>query len=82
MPVPDVYVAMADPGRLNPQQHLLALRIGVRVIPCFERLAPFNDLHCTHARSSLPVLDRTHEVGALVISGDRHSGHPLEHLDD
>src|SRR5262249_8220612 len=52
MSVPDMYVAVADSGRLDPQQHLLPLRLGVRVIPCFERLAPFNDLHRAHAQSS------------------------------
>jgi len=46
--VPDVHVAMAHPRRLDAQQHLLALRLGIRILPRFERLAPFDDLHRPH----------------------------------
>src|SRR6266851_1209714 len=48
MPVPDMHVAVADPRRLDAQQHLLALGLGVGVVARFERLAPFDDLHRTH----------------------------------
>ena len=49
MPVPDVHVAVADARRLDAQQHLLALGLGIGVVARFERLAPFDDLHRTHA---------------------------------
>jgi len=47
--IPDVHVAVADAGRLDAQQHLLGLRFGIGVFPRFQRLPPFDDLHCTHA---------------------------------
>jgi hypothetical protein len=47
--VPDMDVAMADPRRLDAQQHLLAFGLGIRIFPHLQRLAPFDDLHCTHA---------------------------------
>jgi hypothetical protein len=46
--VPDMDVAMANPGRLNAQQHLFGLRIWV--LPRFQRLSPFDDLHRAHDR--------------------------------
>src|SRR5947209_665698 len=50
MPVPDVHVAVADTSRLDPQQHLLALRLRVRIVPRLQRLAPFDDLHRAHGQ--------------------------------
>src|SRR5437763_12746471 len=49
MAVPDVDVAVTDAGRLDPQQHLLALGLGIGIVAQLERLAPFDDLHRTHA---------------------------------
>src|SRR5216683_4430144 len=49
MSVPDVHVTVADPRRLDAQQYLLALRLGIGILPRLERLAPFDDLHRTHA---------------------------------
>jgi hypothetical protein len=48
MPVPDMHVAVADPRGLDTQQNLLSHRLGIRVLPGFERLAPFDDLNRTH----------------------------------
>ncbi len=44
-------VAAGDPGAegARPQaQQFLALRLGIGIFPCFERLAPFDDLHRPH----------------------------------
>ena len=40
VPVPDVDVAMAHAGCLDPQQHLLAQGLGIGIVPGFERLPP------------------------------------------
>src|SRR5439155_19992588 len=48
MPVTNMYVAVTHPCRLDAQQHLLALRLGSRIFPHFQRLAPVDDLHGTH----------------------------------
>jgi hypothetical protein len=53
MPVPDVHVAVANAGRLDAQQHLLTLGLGIRVFPRFQRLSPFDDLHRTHPGASI-----------------------------
>src|SRR5438105_13663785 len=45
-------VAMANPCRLNAQQHLFTFRLGIWVLPRFQRLSPFDDLHRTHDRIS------------------------------
>jgi len=47
--VPDMDVAMANPCRLDAQQHLLAFGLGIWIFPHFQRFAPFDDLHRTHA---------------------------------
>jgi hypothetical protein len=46
-------VAMAYPGRLNAQQHLFGLGLGIWVLPRFQRLSPFDDLHRTHDKMIL-----------------------------
>src|SRR5215467_10779083 len=50
VPVPNVDVAMADPGRLDAQQHFLSLRFGIWILSRFQWLSPFDDLHRTHDR--------------------------------
>src|SRR6516162_455583 len=51
--VPDMDVAVADPGSLDAQQHLLALGLRIWVFPHFQRLSPFDDLHCSHKEFSI-----------------------------
>src|SRR6516162_230912 len=51
--VPDMDVAVADPGSLDAQQYLLALGLGIWVFPHFQRLSPFDDLHCSHKEFSI-----------------------------
>src|SRR6516165_7011257 len=46
--VPDMDVAVAHPCRLDTQQHLLAFGFGVGILPRFQGLSPFDDLHRTH----------------------------------
>jgi hypothetical protein len=66
MPVPDMHVAVADAGSLHPQQHLVAFRFRIGVVPRFQRLPPFDDLHRTHLsvlpfrgiRTALPKKNR------------------------
>src|SRR6201997_193356 len=41
---------MANPCRLNAQQHLFTFGLGIWVLPCFQRLSPFDDLHRKHDR--------------------------------
>ena len=41
---------MANPGRLNAQQHLLTFGLRIWVLPRFQGLSPFDDLHRTHDR--------------------------------
>src|SRR5437660_5306328 len=48
MPVPNVHVAVADARRLDPQQYLLALRLGIGIVLRLQRLAPLDDLHRPH----------------------------------
>src|SRR5438309_413651 len=43
-------VAMANPGRLNAQQHLFTFGLRIWVLPRFQRLSPFDDLHRPHDR--------------------------------
>ena len=44
MPVPDVHVAVAHPGRLDPQDHFRTVRLRVGIVTRFERFAPFVQL--------------------------------------
>ena len=48
IPIPDVDVAVAHTRGFDAQQHLVALGFGIRVLPRFQRLSPFDDLHRTH----------------------------------
>src|SRR6201981_3211929 len=41
---------MANPCRLNAQQHLFIFGLGIWVLPRFQRLSPFDDLHRKHDR--------------------------------
>ena len=50
--VPDVHIAVAYTRRLDAQQHLLALGLGVGIVPRLQRLSPFDDLHRSHAEPS------------------------------
>ncbi len=68
MPVPDMHVAVADAGRLDAQQDLLALRLGVGVVARFERLAPFDDLHRTHGHT-LPLAFRIADHTRSGVAG-------------
>jgi hypothetical protein len=61
-------VAVADPGRLDAQQHFLSLRFGIWILPRFQRLSPFDDLHRAHdkmilrfAEPFVPARDCTRE---------------------
>src|ERR1700757_3731899 len=54
MSIPDVHVAMANAGRLDAQQYLLTPGLGIRVLPRFQWLSPFDDLHRMHPGASIP----------------------------
>src|SRR5690349_12155043 len=41
---------MANPCRLNAQQHLFTFGLGIWLLPRFQRLSPFDDLHRKHDR--------------------------------
>src|ERR1700751_5563760 len=50
---------MANPCRLNAQQPLFTFGLGIWVLPRFQRLSPFDDLHRKHDRIlRLPLLPR------------------------
>src|SRR5437588_9221269 len=44
----DVQIAVANPARLDLDQHLRAFGLGVGILARLERLAPFDNLHSMH----------------------------------
>src|SRR3954462_8661577 len=61
MPVPDMHVAVAHPGRVDPQDHFGPLRLRIGVVARLQLLAPLDDLHRTHI---LPSRMISPEAGA------------------
>jgi len=72
---------MANPGRLNAQQHLFTVGLRIWVLPRFQRLSPFDDLHRPHDRilrlkRRVVPLDETAEF-AWITRLAKETGRPV-----
>src|SRR5438270_8888157 len=74
-------VAMANPGRLNAQQHLFTFGLRIWVLPRFQRLSAFDDVHGPHDRilrlkRRVVPLDETAEF-AWITRLAKETGRPV-----
>src|SRR3954449_9545731 len=68
MPVPDMHIAVAHPGRLDPQDHFGPLRLRIGVVARLQLLAPLDDLHRTHILPSWIISPETAAASPVVPS--------------